>query len=102
MSWLEQELKTAMKRREPPKGFAERVKARVDAEQPGKRFEWRWIAAMAASLVLIVGGHEYRQEQQRREAERIQAEVRIAFQITQKKLELVRTHLSRFAVKGDF
>lgn len=101
MSWLEQELRSSMKRRTPPPGFADRVLTRVNARQPAKRFDWQWAAAIAASIVIAAGGYGYRQEQRRQEAERVQAEVRLAFEITQEKLELVKTKLSKFGLKGE-
>jgi hypothetical protein len=72
MDWLEQELKSALARKEPPPGFAERVAGALDgvssgaasgaASKPSRhvialpsRVTQRWLAA-AASLVLLVGG----------------------------------------------
>ena len=101
MSWLEEELKSTLKRRNPPDGFADRVLARVEAQSARPRYEWRWMTAMAASILLLLGGYEYREEQRRKEAERVQAEVRLAFEITQEKFEFVRAQLSRIAAKGE-
>ncbi len=53
MDSLEQDLKRAMARREPPPGFAERVAAQAArTRRPAPR---RWLAA-AAMLVLMAGG----------------------------------------------
>ena len=100
MSWLEEELKASMKRRTPPEGFAGRVMSRVDARRK-PAVDWRWLGAMAASVALAIGGYEYREDQRRKEAMQVQAEVGLAFEITNEKLELVKAKLSRIGMKGE-
>jgi hypothetical protein len=51
----------------------------------------RWLAAAAASALLATGGARYYMHQQMlAEAERVEAEVRLALQITSEKLALVQ------------
>ena len=100
MSWLEEELKASMKRRTPPEGFAGRVMSRVESRRK-PAVDWRWLGAMAASVALVFGGYEYREDQRRKEAVRVQAEVRLAFEITQEKLEFVKAKLDRLGLKGE-
>ncbi|HMD71208.1 MAG TPA: hypothetical protein VKF41_07685 [Bryobacteraceae bacterium] len=66
---LEEELRKALRREEPPAGFAERVLARAaaQAEEPARRW-WRFprmrLATLAACAVLLVAaGAGYRQWQ---------------------------------------
>jgi hypothetical protein len=82
---LENELQAALRRKEPPPGFADRVLARVPSAPVGRpRRTWvRWFAAMAASLLLAGGGLEYRHYQR---GERAKAEVLLAVRIAASKL----------------
>jgi hypothetical protein len=73
MDWLEQELKSALARKDPPPGFAERVGEAIDRASPGaaskagpiasrrviawpSRVAQRWLAAAAAAVILMIGG----------------------------------------------
>ncbi len=80
MTPFEDDLKKAMAREEPPEGFAGRVLAAAaprSAARRGGRF--RWVAALAAGLVLTTaGGIEYREYQGRLAKERVLIAVRIA------------------------
>ena len=51
MDWLDEELRRALARQEPPDGFAERVMARRARAPWGTR---RWLAA--AAMVVVVAG----------------------------------------------
>lgn len=54
MDWLEQELKQALERKDPPPGFAARVAA-ATAAQSKPRAVPRWLPA-AAAILLVAGG----------------------------------------------
>jgi hypothetical protein len=56
MDWLEQELKAALARTDPPAGFAGRV-----ARRAVRPVFPRWMAAAAAVIVLAGAGAGYRQ-----------------------------------------
>jgi glucose uptake protein GlcU len=112
MSRLDDELKIALRRDEPPEGFAARVLERIQASpveaalQPvGKswwpisafRLNWlpgRWLTAgaLACALLLVtVGVYRHRQEEQaRQEAERAKAQVVLALQIASAKLNIAQ------------
>jgi hypothetical protein len=69
MDWLEQELQSALARKEPPPGFAEEVAETVEEETPGpvrKVIAWPsrttrgWLAAAAALVLMAGGGWGYR------------------------------------------
>ena len=101
MSRLDDELKEALRRQEPPVGFTERVLARA-AAPPVRRRRWerfagwfraprpRWAAAVALSLVLIGGYTYHRQQQRRAEGERVKQEVLLALRITAQEFQAVR------------
>jgi hypothetical protein len=129
MKPLEDELRNALKRREPPPGFTGRVMARVEqlAEErlraaakpapsraPGTLWAPRtWfgrrvsvsfgaVAAVAAVLLLAVGlslWQQHRIEQERREGEAARAQLIEALRVTSAKLNHVRTLVR--SVTGD-
>lgn len=77
---LDDELRSALKRQQPSPDFAERVLARV-AATPGRRASnpWvRWVAGLAAALILAVGAVEYRQYEGARAKSQVLLAVRIA------------------------
>jgi hypothetical protein len=80
MASLEDELRSALRRREPSPDFTERVLARV-AAVPVRRAPqpWaRWMAAVAAALLLAAGSLEYREYQGERAKSQVLLAVRIA------------------------
>jgi len=114
---LEDELRRALRRREPPPGFTGRVLARIRQEadartpagarsgsQPAQRpfwANWSWfgprlrfgLAAAAACLLLAVSlsvWQRHREALQRREGEAARAQVMEALRITSAKLNHVR------------
>jgi hypothetical protein len=103
MKPLEEELKSALRRIEPPDGFAERVLAearRGRHSKPGFG-EWlraalrpravRWAAGFALVCLLVVFGaiRRYNREQARIQGERAGAQARLALQIASTKLNAV-------------
>ncbi|MGH9736079.1 MAG: hypothetical protein ACRD8A_15990 [Candidatus Acidiferrales bacterium] len=95
---LEQELKKAFRRTDPPAGFAERVLARAAKEEPKRvrerrRFQWFGMSglrlAVTCALCLIVGasGLMY-QHQRHKEGEQAKEQLMLALRITSSKLEI--------------
>jgi hypothetical protein len=98
---FDDELRAALKRREPPAGFAERVLARAQtpapARQPSWRERWAWLnpmsrpvwvtAGVVASMLLVTSGLEYRQ---RRQGELAKQQVMLALEIAGSKLNYVQ------------
>ena len=83
MSPLENDLRAALRREEPPADFIVRVMSRT----PAGRRKPRWIAAaVAACLLMGVGGFGYR-EYRGRKARR---ELLLALQITGSKLKIAQ------------
>ena len=102
MNRLEETLKQALRREEPPDGFAERVLARLEspAARPGL-WAWlrspglRWALAATLSLVLLLA-FQYNAERRRRaEGELAKAQMLTALRITADKLEYAREKVSR-------
>ena len=96
MSRFERDLRESLKRREPPEGFAESVIARARAtDRPGKFSPFlRWVA-VAAMVVLMVGGIALVREQRRQaENERKKEQLIAALQIMGSKLRLAQEKIS--------
>jgi hypothetical protein len=90
MNELEQDLRNALRRREPPPGFADRVRARL----PRKRVYPRWLA-LAAMLLIAIAGLSVREREKRNAAERARADFVKALEITTSTLETTRVLLHR-------
>ena len=87
MNDIERELREALRRREPPAGFGQRVAERAARSQGYRQRRWRWIpAAVVAGLLISVGGVYWHRQ---REAERTTDQLMQALQITGLKLTLV-------------
>ena len=108
MSRLDDAFREALRRREPPDGFAERVMARIQA-RPERGGAWagllaafqrprlRWATALAAAA-LVVGAVEYRNERERRaEGERARDQVMLALRIMGGKLQMTREMVRRIS-----
>ncbi len=97
MNRLDNELRNAMRREEPPEGFAERVLARAAETRHISRITiftqpvFRWALAGAVCVLLAVAGVEYRQaKQERARGEAAKAQLMLALRITADKLQLVQ------------
>ena len=96
MNRFEDELKSALARRDAPAGFADRVMARIPNSRRPERSLRSWMPAAAAVLVAVfgVGSWEYtKSRQERHEAERAKAELIEALELTSSKLQLTRSKL---------
>jgi hypothetical protein len=102
MKPLDEELRSALRRVEPPEGLAERVLARARQQADGKpgiaaRLRGlfrprtiRWAAAFATACVLVVAAVRYREYQQEKtQGELVCAQARQALQIASAKLNTV-------------
>jgi len=95
---LDEELRAALERQEPPPGFTERVLAQVAATsvRPARSPWTPWLAALAASLLLSMGVLEYRHYQGERAKSQVMLALRIAgskLNKAQKKVQMI-THRS--------
>jgi type VI protein secretion system component VasF len=87
MDDLEEQLRRALQREDPPEGFADRVIERTHA----RRRAPRWLAAAAAVLVVAGAGYGYRWQQ----GEKAKREVLLAFRITSAKLNHIQMQVAR-------
>jgi len=94
MNQFERDLRESLRRREPPADFAAKVLARTRDTEVRSVFSWRWLA-IAALVVLMVGGTLFIQEQQRQvENERTKQQLMVAMRITGSKIKEVQDRLN--------
>jgi hypothetical protein len=98
MDWLEQELKSALARKEPPPELAEEVAEAIHGVSPmaprrvipwPSRTTQRWLAAAAAIILLVGGGAGYRWHQ----GVVAKRQVMLAFHIAGGRLNHLQAHL---------
>jgi len=104
MSQFERDLREALRRKEPPPGFAGRVIARareVDERREARalwKWSWRWSAAVAVVVMLLAGGSLY-QVRRHQEAERSKDQLLLALRLTGAKVRVVQERLSQIQLK---
>jgi len=89
MDWLEEELKSALNRKEPSPGFEARV-AGAARHQKVVTMPRRWVAAAAAVIVLAGAGEAYRWHRGQETKEQLM----LAMRITGGKLNRVQMQVS--------
>jgi hypothetical protein len=107
---FERQLMQAMRRVDAPENFAAAVMRRADADKPGARIiamPVRWSAsrnswlggAIAALLVLGIGGGEALHMHREREAERTRQQFEAAMRITDQALDRAQAQLARAGIR---
>jgi len=92
MEDFEQQLKSALVRKEQPPAFEARVNAAVAAERPGRSIFWRWATEVAAVLVIASGfwmGYQHEIEQ-RAAGEAAKERLQVALKITVTELSKIQ------------
>jgi hypothetical protein len=91
MDWLEQELQSALGRKDPPADFAGRVMGQAgrEAGKPPARPWPRWLAAAAAVMLIAGAGLRYRQYR----GEVAREQVMQAFRIASVKVSHIQTQV---------
>ncbi len=112
MKPIEEELRSALRRQEPPEGFAARVLARVSARPAPEAARWaplralfhsprwRWAAAAVAACLLVVAVHHRRQQRMEAQGEMAKAQVMKALRIASVKLNLARRKVQEIDRSG--
>lgn len=116
---IDHELRNALRRKQAPDDFAERVLERVGnsagsgtasgnatpSRTHGLRLPQtgvtRWLAAAAVLTLTVGGAGYYTSRQQAAENERVREELRVALQITNEAVARVQSKLSRPATTVD-
>ncbi|MBX9599498.1 MAG: hypothetical protein K2X35_00785 [Bryobacteraceae bacterium] len=101
MNDFEKELSNALRRVEPPEGFAERVAARAARDKVTvmkPRPHWtRWAAAACLVIIGAAGGERYYQKRQAERAENARDQLLIALRLTGAQLDAVRQQVNERA-----
>jgi len=92
MREFEEELRSVLHRQEPPAGFAQRVLARTRPKGAARHRNWV-AAAIAAGLLLSLGGFEYRQY----EGRKAKRELVLALEIAGSKLSIAQAKISHLS-----
>ena len=93
MYQLERDLHKALRRKEAPPGFAERVLARTQhSRSPGDY--WGWLAAAALVLLMIGGIAVIREQRREAEGERAKKQLMVGLEITGSKLRDIQERLA--------
>ena len=105
MDRLEEQLRRALQRVEPPPGFAERVLERASGQAEAQGW-WRrlievfraprrrWAAAAVAGLV-VLAGIGYERQMRRRQGELAREQVLEALEITAEQFQIARRHVQK-------
>ena len=92
---IEDELRAALRREDPPPGFAQRVVARTRSKPTPRwampRLIWAWAIAAVVVVVGFTGMSEYREKK----AERAGHQAVLALQIAAEKLNMTRDKVVR-------
>jgi hypothetical protein len=101
MSRLENKLREALKREEPPSGFTERVLARTHETKKNAWtgiFAWprfRWGSAGALCLMLVLLSIAYRQREEIARGEAAKEQLMLALRIAGDQMQLVQSKINQ-------
>ncbi len=103
MNNLDDELRDALRRVQPPSGFAARVIARAHEQAPAHQRLWsapvlRWAVAATVLIAVGLGGFEYRRDRRERaQGEAARQQAIIALRIAGTKLKLAQAKVQRLS-----
>ena len=102
MNGFDDQLREALRRRQPPEDFSEKVLARIRQQPaPRPRSSFRaWMAAAAAAVMLMtVGLPAYREHTRRIEGERAKEQVMLTLRMTGATLRTVQERVQQHTVE---
>jgi hypothetical protein len=106
MKHLEDELRKALRRKQPPEGFAERVLSKTETVPRGVWFNvfvrhgLRWALAGVMCLLLLAVGIRYRQaKEEYTRGEAAKTQLMLALRITADKLQFAQLKLQQHGIQ---
>jgi hypothetical protein len=95
MSQFERNLRESLRRRQPPADFAEKVLARTrNADVPRVLVLWRPLAVAALVLLMIGGSILIREQQRQTEHEKAKEQLMVGLRITGSKLHAMQARIT--------
>ena len=95
---LENALRKAFERRQPPDGFADRVMARLPENKPrlaSKGWRKEWLAVAASACMAVIGAGAWQQHQRQVEGEKAKQELIYALTVASESLQMTQTLVTR-------
>lgn len=96
---LENALKEAFRRQEPPEGFADRVMARVPQQIPSRpsapRWKREWMAIAASACIAVMGAGAWQQHQRKVEGEKAKQQLMYALTVASQALQITKELVTR-------
>jgi len=92
---FENELRRALRRQQPPSGFADRVMARIPNHRPRPIWHRQWLAAAAAACIAVIGSGAWEQHRRQVEGERAKQELIYALTVASESLQTTKHILTR-------
>ena len=103
MNGFDDQLREALRRRQPPEDFSEKVLARIrqqPAPRPRSSFRaWMAVAAAAVMLMTVVGLPAYREHTRRIKGERAKEQVMLTLRMTGATLRRVQERVQQHTVE---
>ena len=93
MNDLEDQLRRALVRQEPPAGFADRVMESIPVGRRG--WQRHWMAVAAAACIAVVGGASWEQHQRRVAGEKAKEELIYALTVASESLQTTKQIVTR-------
>src|SRR5215203_5841765 len=97
---LDNALKEAFRRQEPPDGFADRVMARVPQQRPQRnspstRWKREWLAIAASACMAVLGVGAWQQHQRQIQGEKAKQELMYALTVASESLQVTKQLVTR-------
>ena len=92
---LENELRHAFRRQEPPDGFADRVMARLPQKRNSSRWRSEWLAVAAATCFTVWGAGAWQQHQRQVEGEKAKQQLIYALTVASESLQTTKQIITR-------
>jgi hypothetical protein len=95
MNDLDEQLRNAFRRHEPPDGFVNRVMARIPEKRKQPVWNHQWLAVAAAACVAVVGSGVWEQHRRQAEGEKAKQELIYALTVASETLQTTKHVLTR-------
>ena len=92
---LDNALKEAFRRQEPPDGFADRVMARVPERRNAGKWRREWLAIAASALFAVWGAGAWQQHQRQVEGEKEKQQLIYALTVASESLQTTKQLVMR-------